>query len=67
VDEVSKGNFKTEIEKKGNIDEVNKLADSLDRVMTTMKLAVEEKGPAKIKTPDKTIDPSYYKYIKEEI
>jgi len=48
VDKVSQGNFKVEIEKEGKIDEINKLTDSLDRVMTTMKLAVEEKGPIKI-------------------
>ncbi len=43
VDKVSKGNFKTEIETQGKIDEVNKLADSLNRIMKTMKLAVLEK------------------------
>jgi methyl-accepting chemotaxis protein len=47
VDEVSKGNFKVNIEKTSSIKEINQLADSLDRVMTTMKLAVDEKGPVR--------------------
>jgi uncharacterized protein (UPF0332 family)/HAMP domain-containing protein len=54
VDEVSKGNFKVEIEKTSSIKEINTLADSLDRVMTTMKFAVEEKGPVKIAAKPKT-------------
>ena len=48
VDEVSKGNFKVEVDKEGNIDEINQLTDSLDRIMTTMKLAIEDKGPIQI-------------------
>ena len=46
VDEVSKGNFKVKIEK-SNIQEVNMLAESLSRIMKTMKLAVMEKEPVK--------------------
>jgi CHASE3 domain sensor protein len=53
VDEISKGNFKVDIEKSGSIDEINTLSDSLDRVMTTMKLAVDEKGPIEIKVEKK--------------
>jgi CHASE3 domain sensor protein len=53
VDEVSKGNFKVEIEKTSSIKEINTLADSLDRVMTTMKFAVEEKGPVRMKADKK--------------
>jgi methyl-accepting chemotaxis protein len=48
VDEVSKGNFKVDVPKTSSIKEINTLADSLDRVMTTMKFAVEEKGSVKI-------------------
>jgi methyl-accepting chemotaxis protein len=55
VDEVSKGNFKIEIEKIGRIDEVNRLADSLNRIMKTMKLVVLEKGPIKIVKKEKPI------------
>jgi len=47
VDEVSKGNFKVEIKKTSSFKEINMLADSLSRVMKTMKLAVMEKGPEK--------------------
>jgi len=55
VDEISKGNFKTEIKEKSKINEINKLAKSLSRVMKTMKLAVLEKGTELDKTKeDKT-------------
>ena len=41
INEVSKGNFNVNIPKKiGNIDEIKKLADSLNRIMVTMKRAV---------------------------
>jgi len=49
VDEVSKGNFNVEIEKAGNIDEINNLSNSLGRIMKTMKLAVLEKKSIKKK------------------
>jgi methyl-accepting chemotaxis protein len=42
VNEVSQGNFKVDIEKTGNIKEINDLTDSLQRVMTTMKFAVKQ-------------------------
>ena len=47
VDEVSRGNFKVEVEKQGKIDEVNTLAASLSRVMATMKLAIMEEKEKK--------------------
>jgi len=53
VDEISKGNFKVEIEK-SNIQEVNSLAESLGRILKTMKLAVLEKGPLKIEEEEKS-------------
>ena len=40
VDEVSKGNLDVQIEK-SNIEEINKLAEALDRVLTTMKRAIK--------------------------
>jgi CHASE3 domain sensor protein len=40
VDEINKGNFNAEIEKTSSIKEINELADSLDRIMKTMKVAV---------------------------
>ncbi len=49
VDEVSKGNFDVEVEKSGIVDEINTLADSLNRVMKTMKLAVLESASRKKK------------------
>ncbi len=49
VDEVSKGNFDVEVEKSGVVDEINTLADSLNRVMKTMKLAVLESASGKKK------------------
>ena len=45
VDEVSKGNFDVKIEE-SDVNEINTLADSLNRVMKTMKLAVLENSPA---------------------
>jgi methyl-accepting chemotaxis protein len=50
VGEISKGNFNVEIkpEEAGKIDEIRTLADSLSRIMTTMKFAVKEaKGKGK--------------------
>jgi methyl-accepting chemotaxis protein len=49
VDEISKGNFNVQIpEDIGEVSEIKSLSNSLDRVMTTMKLAVEEKESIKI-------------------
>lgn len=47
VDEISKGNFDVEIGQ-SNVKEIDILAESLKRIMKTMKLAVLEKGPIKI-------------------
>lgn len=46
VDEVSKGRLDVKIEK-SNIDEVNKLGEALDRVMTTMKRAIKRVKPSR--------------------
>jgi methyl-accepting chemotaxis protein len=40
VDEVSKGNFKVDVPKTSSIKEINTLAESLDRIMKTMKVSV---------------------------
>jgi len=49
VDEISKGNFKIEIAKTNGIYEVNSLAESLGRIVKTMKLAIAERGVIKMK------------------
>ena len=49
VDEISKGNFKVEIEKLDTIFEISKLSESLSRIVKTMKLAVAERGTIKMK------------------
>jgi methyl-accepting chemotaxis protein len=49
VDEVSKGNFDVEVDTKTGLKEINVLADSLNRVMVSMKLAVLRKGHVKTK------------------
>jgi len=54
IDEISKGNFNVQIEKTGNIEEINTLVESLSRIMKTMKLAVLEKGSVKIEKKDET-------------
>ncbi len=56
VDEVSKGNFKVEVNKDSKVKEVNTLADSLDRIMKTMKLAVLRGGMKTVRKEKKLID-----------
>jgi len=41
VDDVSKGKLDVQLETSSSIDEVNKLAESLDRVLTTMKRSIK--------------------------
>lgn len=45
VEQISKGNFDVTIVEKSNIWEIDRLANALNRIMKTMKLAVLEKGP----------------------
>jgi len=47
VDEISQGNLDVKIKKTGSIKEINILADSLDRAMTTMKRAIKRNSPRK--------------------
>ena len=49
VEEISRGNFKIEIEKSGNIFEISKLSESLSRIVKTMKLAIAEKGTIRLR------------------
>ena len=52
VSDISKGNFNVKIEKTVKIDEINQLADSLSRIMKTMKVAVlrmRESGSSSVK------------------
>jgi nitrogen fixation/metabolism regulation signal transduction histidine kinase len=49
VDAVSKGNLDAQVEKTSSIKEINILADSLDRVMTTMKRSIKRLDEGKKK------------------
>ena len=49
VDAVSKGNLDAQVEKTSSIKEINILADSLDRVMTTMKRSIKRLDDGKKK------------------
>jgi len=47
VDEVSRGNFDVEVKTQTGIKEISILADSLNRIMTTMKYAISKTGATK--------------------
>jgi len=46
IDEISKGNLDVELEK-SEISEINNLTESLNRVMTSLKLAIQKVGVKK--------------------
>jgi len=47
VDEVSRGNFDVEVKTQTGIKEIRVLADSLNRIMTTMRYAISKTGATK--------------------